>query len=381
MTSYKDELRHYGIKGQKRGKRRFQNEDGSLTAAGRARYGVSKGDNRHGILSVSDQRAGGGPQTKGKLSGAPVQRTKEMSSKTMSKEERMKRSGTSSASTNVYVNGQKVGHISKEYSHGGGAKIVVSDRKDKDGLGASYNDLRTGEQIRYTRTDPRRGVVRNDTYVDTSGTKRWNGEIPVDVFNKKYTHAGKHEVLKGGKLIENRTAPRYRGENDPRAQAVAAQRANAGVRTSAHNPREMSMGAARTTRNVDGSTSRRTDNGDVVFERKRKDGTTEVIRQSGRGDTRTVVGRNGTTRESYKVVGEDDIRNKRTERGLKGEKHEVVKASKGGQSAKSTGKPTGVAAVGKTASKQLSSVMGKVRSMAAKEAVKKGAVVKKKKKG
>lgn len=169
MKSYKDELYHYGIKGQQHGKRRFQNEDGSLTAAGRARYGVSKGDNRHGILSVSDQRAGGGPQTKGKLSGAPAQRT-------------------------------------------------------------------TGNR----------------------------------------------------------------------------------------NPREMGMGAARTTRNADGSTSRRTDNGDVVFERKRKDGTAEVIRQSGRGDTRTVVGRNGATRESYKVVGEDDIRNKRTERGLRGEKHEVV---------------------------------------------------------
>lgn len=33
-----DELQHHGIKGQKWGKRRFQNEDGSLTAQGRARY-------------------------------------------------------------------------------------------------------------------------------------------------------------------------------------------------------------------------------------------------------------------------------------------------------------------------------------------------------
>ena len=30
---------HYGIKGQQHGKRRFQNEDGSLTEAGRLRYG------------------------------------------------------------------------------------------------------------------------------------------------------------------------------------------------------------------------------------------------------------------------------------------------------------------------------------------------------
>lgn len=33
------ELRHHGIKGQKWGVRRFQNEDGSLTSAGRKRYG------------------------------------------------------------------------------------------------------------------------------------------------------------------------------------------------------------------------------------------------------------------------------------------------------------------------------------------------------
>ena len=34
-----DELVHYGIKGQKWGKRQYQNKDGSLTPAGRERYG------------------------------------------------------------------------------------------------------------------------------------------------------------------------------------------------------------------------------------------------------------------------------------------------------------------------------------------------------
>lgn len=37
---YKNELRHHGILGQKWGVRRFQNKDGSLTAAGRKRYDV-----------------------------------------------------------------------------------------------------------------------------------------------------------------------------------------------------------------------------------------------------------------------------------------------------------------------------------------------------
>lgn len=38
-----DELYHHGIKGQKWGIRRFQNKDGSLTAAGKKRYDVENG--------------------------------------------------------------------------------------------------------------------------------------------------------------------------------------------------------------------------------------------------------------------------------------------------------------------------------------------------
>lgn len=38
-----DYLMHYGIKGQKWGVRRFQNDDGTLTAEGKARYGVQDG--------------------------------------------------------------------------------------------------------------------------------------------------------------------------------------------------------------------------------------------------------------------------------------------------------------------------------------------------
>lgn len=39
-----NELYHHGIKGQKWGRRRFQNSDGSLTAAGRSRYRGSRAD-------------------------------------------------------------------------------------------------------------------------------------------------------------------------------------------------------------------------------------------------------------------------------------------------------------------------------------------------
>lgn len=41
-----NELRHHGILGMKWGRRRYQNKDGSLTAAGKKRYGDSDGDDK-----------------------------------------------------------------------------------------------------------------------------------------------------------------------------------------------------------------------------------------------------------------------------------------------------------------------------------------------
>ena len=56
---YSDELYHHGIKGQRWGIRRYQNEDGSLTTLGKMRYGISEARNvlASKIKSVNETRA------------------------------------------------------------------------------------------------------------------------------------------------------------------------------------------------------------------------------------------------------------------------------------------------------------------------------------
>ena len=68
----KDELYHHGIKGQKWGVRRFQNEDGSYTAAGRKRYGY---DERSGSSDGKSRKGLSDKQKKALKIGAAVTAT------------------------------------------------------------------------------------------------------------------------------------------------------------------------------------------------------------------------------------------------------------------------------------------------------------------
>lgn len=52
------ELMHYGIKGQRWGVRRFQNENGSYTAEGKERYGRGSGDGKTGGIKKGNKDPG-----------------------------------------------------------------------------------------------------------------------------------------------------------------------------------------------------------------------------------------------------------------------------------------------------------------------------------
>ena len=53
-----DNLQHHGIKGQKWGKRRFQNADGTLTALGRFRYGKAETKDYEELQGKVDKASG-----------------------------------------------------------------------------------------------------------------------------------------------------------------------------------------------------------------------------------------------------------------------------------------------------------------------------------
>lgn len=88
-----NELQHHGTKGQKWGKRRFQNKDGSLTAAGRKRYSQMKAAARKvgkTVKEVDDKRKARKARKDAELVLAKQKKAEE---KAKTKEEKRKKSG------------------------------------------------------------------------------------------------------------------------------------------------------------------------------------------------------------------------------------------------------------------------------------------------
>ena len=81
---YKQYLAHYGVKGQKWGKRRYQYDDGSLTSEGRERYGIGNNDNRFSV-GKDDSHFFNGNRDKNDVAGLAVNPKRSLKNKILGK--------------------------------------------------------------------------------------------------------------------------------------------------------------------------------------------------------------------------------------------------------------------------------------------------------
>lgn len=86
-----DYLEHYQIKGAKHGIRRFQNFDGSLTPAGRERYGVGPARDSVKTEGTVNASKSGGSKSKSKKSGSSLKKYAEKRKFEKAKKEEAKR--------------------------------------------------------------------------------------------------------------------------------------------------------------------------------------------------------------------------------------------------------------------------------------------------
>ena len=111
-------LSHHGIKGQKWGVRRFQNEDGSYTSAGRQRYGVEGAGKRATDLYKSTNKKA----KESILSGRQTRKIQKLQQKSV----------------------EKAGRLAKQHEELAKSNQKQADDMKKEGL--SYLDKLTGKK-------------------------------------------------------------------------------------------------------------------------------------------------------------------------------------------------------------------------------------------
>lgn len=171
MDEVQTELQHYGIKGQKKGRRRYQNPDGSLTPAGKLRYLSQKAHSVRGsYIHVQDSSksvsSGSGVKTPGpNLSTGNGNRGKNIIGKTSSVSIQ-KKAGTTSggnqsansvskAEKNAYITENSI--IPEGTPFGPQYHIDMGAFKDSDGHIATWimreDDNNFYEETRYRDGD------------------------------------------------------------------------------------------------------------------------------------------------------------------------------------------------------------------------------------
>lgn len=129
---FTDELYHHGIKGQKWGFRRWQNDDGTLTSAGKVRYGTKSdgynpNDVQNRILKKSGVKTDG--YSKQKMPG----KVTNLSEDEIKKQKQKILLNTSAATLAVIGSGIMFDTLNKKYAGGMGIIEAVNNLDTKEG--------------------------------------------------------------------------------------------------------------------------------------------------------------------------------------------------------------------------------------------------------
>lgn len=188
---FTDELYHHGIKGQKWGVRRFQNEDGSLTAAGKARYDYKEAEksarrakNAWGRASFASVVPGGG-----RLDKARQKNREYLDAVETSKEKRLK-----AKEERIKATKQAVKAYNKAYNKASSEADKADDYwRETQAQRKKLGKTRLTRMIRTIKNDTAEAKKYNKMYDEAMKKFDTVDELWAES-NKKYRDTGKNRV-------------------------------------------------------------------------------------------------------------------------------------------------------------------------------------------
>lgn len=145
-------LAHHGIKGQKWGVRRFQNDDGSLTSAGKKRYGLADKGIGRGLRTLQVQQVG-------RMHDRQNDRiNKSLARKSARREANLEAAKRMQAAGKIKVSDERIAKLQTKADRAKLRKEYIADRNER------YKQIK----LNYAKKSFGRRFIDPDTWYDTS---------------------------------------------------------------------------------------------------------------------------------------------------------------------------------------------------------------------